>query len=126
MGTIATANAGVTGAHALGLIIGGRYGAAHGVPARDRAAGGHARVRARARAVRTGARRGLRRGRGSAADAFTQLVRDAGMATRLRDIGIPAADLGQIAAETATLPMMQNAPRAVDAAEIHSWLEAAW
>jgi alcohol dehydrogenase class IV len=48
------------------------------------------------------------------------------MATRLRDIGIPRADLADLAAQTATLPMMQNAPRAVDAAEIHSWLEAVW
>jgi alcohol dehydrogenase class IV len=48
------------------------------------------------------------------------------MATRLRDIGIPHADLTEIAAQTATLAMMQNAPRAVDAAEIHAWLEAVW
>jgi alcohol dehydrogenase class IV len=61
-----------------------------------------------------------------AADAFERLVREAGMATRLRDIGIPRADLADLAAQTATLPMMQNAPRAVDAAEIHSWLEAVW
>jgi alcohol dehydrogenase class IV len=63
---------------------------------------------------------------GSAADAFAELVRAAGMPTRLREIGIPQADLADIAAQTAPLAMMQNAPRAVDAAEIHAWLEAVW
>lgn len=126
MGTIATSNAGVTGAHAAGLIIGGRYGSPHGVPhaillpAVMRAFAPELAPHASVLAVALGS------GQGSAADAFERLVREAGMATRLRDIGIPAGDLAQIAAETATLPMMQNAPRAVDAAEIHSWLEAVW
>jgi len=59
-------------------------------------------------------------------EAFEELVRAAGMPTRLHDIGIPAADLESIAVQTATLAMMQNAPRAVEAAEIRSWLEAVW
>jgi alcohol dehydrogenase class IV len=126
MGTMATSNAGVTGAHAAGLIIGGRYGAPHGVPhaillppimrAFDTELEPHAPALANA----------LGAGAGSAAAAFEDLVRAGGMATRLRDIGIPHADLTEIAAQTATLPMMQNAPRAVDAAEIHAWLEAVW
>ena len=126
MGTIATGNAGVTGAHAFGLIAGGRYGSAHGVP--------HAIVlpavmRAFSPVLAPHAAAlnlALAADAQPAADAFERLVREAGMATRLRDIGIPRADLADLAAQTATLPMMQNAPRAVDAAEIHSWLEAVW
>jgi alcohol dehydrogenase class IV len=126
MGTMATSNAGVTGAHAVGLIVGGRYGSPHGVP--------HAIVlpaimRAFASELAPFAaalRAALAAGTDPAADAFERLVRDAGMATRLREAGIPHADLPDIAAQTATLPMMQNAPRAVAAAEIHSWLEAVW
>ena len=124
MGTIATANAGVTGAHAVGLIVGGLYGSPHGVPhaivlppimrAFAPELAPHAKALAEAFAVRDG----------SAAEGFERLVRDAGMATRLRDIGIPRGGLAQVAAQTAALPMMQNAPRPVDAAEIHAWLEA--
>jgi alcohol dehydrogenase class IV len=126
MGTMATSNAGVTGAHAAGLVIGGRYGAPHGVPhaillppimrAFETDLAPHSAALAVA----------LRTDDGSAADAFADLVREAGMATRLRDIGIPQAGLAEIAAQTATLPMMQNAPRTVGAAEIHAWLEAVW
>jgi alcohol dehydrogenase class IV len=126
MGTIATSNAGVTGAHAAGLIIGGRYGSPHGIP--------HAivlppimRAFEPELAPYAGAlTAALGAGSGSAAEGFERLVRDAGMATRLRDIGIPQADLAVIAVQTATVPMMQNVPRAVDAAEIHTWLEAVW
>jgi alcohol dehydrogenase class IV len=126
MGTIATSNAGVTGAHAVGLVVGGRYGSPHGVP--------HAIVlpsimRAFAPELAPQAKAladAFAVNEGSAAEAFEQLVRDAGMATRLRDIGIPHGDLAQVAAQTATIPMMQNAPRPVDAAEIHAWLEAVW
>jgi maleylacetate reductase len=126
MGTIATSNAGVTGAHAIGLIAGGRYGSPHGVP--------HAIVlppimRAFAAELAPHAAAlasALDAHDGSSAGAFEELVRKAGMATRLREIGIPQGDLADIAAHTALLPMMQNAPRAVDAAEIHTWLEAVW
>ena len=61
-----------------------------------------------------------------AVEAFEALVREAGMVTRVHEIGIPASDLPAIAAQTATLSMMQNFPRAVGTAEIHSWLEAVW
>jgi len=126
MGTIATSNAGVTGAHAIGLIVGGRYGSPHGVP--------HAIVlppimRAFATDLapyQTTLDAALSADGGDAAGAFERLVRDAGMASRLRDIGIPRAELPAVAAQTAALPMMQNVPRAVDAAEIHAWLEAVW
>lgn len=116
MGTIATSNAGVMGAHAIGLIVGGRYGSPHGVP--------HAIVLPpimRAFAPELAAHAEV-----PSPKAFEELVRAAGMPTRLRDIGIPAADLESIAEQTARLGMMQNAPRAVETAEICSWLEAVW
>lgn len=116
MGTLASSSAGVTAAHAAGLIIGGRYGTPHGVP--------HAillppvmRAFAAALAPHPGVPEPA---------AFADFVREAGLPGRLRDIGIPAADLHAIAAQTATLAMMQNLPRAVEAAEIHSWLESVW
>lgn len=116
MGTLASSSAGVTAAHAIGLVVGGRYGSPHGVP--------HAILlppvmRAFATALAPFAAV-------PAPAAFENLVREAGMATRLRDIGIPKADLPAIAAQTATLAMMQNLPRAVETAEIHSWLDAVW
>ena len=116
MGTLASSSAGVTAAHAIGLIVGGRYGSPHGVP--------HAILLPpvmRAFAAQLAPYPGV-----PAVAAFEALVREAGMATRLREIGIPAADLPAIAAETATIAMMQNLPRTVDTAEIHSWLEAVW
>lgn len=116
MGTIATSNAGVMGAHAIGLVIGGRYGSPHGVP--------HAIVLPpimRAFAGDLAPHAAV-----PGPEAFEELVRASGMATRLREIGIPAADLESIAVQTARLAMMQNAPRAVEAAEIRSWLEAVW
>jgi alcohol dehydrogenase class IV len=116
MGTLASSSAGVTAAHAIGLIVGGRYGSPHGVP--------HAILLPpvmRAFAPELAQHAGV-----PTVEAFEALVHEAGMATRLREIGIPASDLHAIAAQTAMLSMMQNFPRAVDTAEIHSWLEAVW
>jgi alcohol dehydrogenase class IV len=116
MGTVATSNAGVMAAHAIGLVAGGRYGSPHGVP--------HAIVLPPI--MRAFAHQLAPYAEVPSPDAFEELVRGAGMPTRLRDIGIPAADLESIAVQTATLAMVQNAPRAVEAAEIRSWLEAVW
>ena len=83
MGTLATSNAGVPGAHAIGLFVGGRYGSPHGVP--------HAIVLPpimRAFAGDLAPHAAV-----PAPEAFEELVRTAGMATRLREIGIPRGRL---------------------------------
>lgn len=127
MGTLATMNAGVAAVHALGLVIGGRYGIAHGIP--------HAMLlppvmRAfaaalepvepqleQALAVRSGE---------NTVDAFARLAAEAGLPMRLQAIGVERADFPDIARAAGALPIMRLSPRSVEAAEIMHWLEATW
>lgn len=127
MGTLATMNAGVSAVHAAGLVIGGRYNIAHGIP--------HAILMApvmRAFApelapllpqlsVALGAERGE-----DAIAAFERLSRAAGMPARLRDIDVREDDFTQIAEQSAALPIMTLTPRPVPTHEIRDWLVATW
>jgi alcohol dehydrogenase class IV len=127
MGTLATMNAGVSAVHAAGLVIGGRYNIAHGIP--------HAILMApvmRAFApvlapllpqltIALGAAGGE-----DAIAAFERISRDAGMPTRLRDIDVREADFTQIAEQSAALPIMTLTPRPVPTHEIRDWLVTTW
>jgi alcohol dehydrogenase class IV len=126
VGTMATASAGVSAVHAAGLIIGGRYGAAHGIP--------HAILlppvmRAFLPVLEPCLPQlaaAFESNPSAVVQEFERLAAQAGLQTRLRAIGVPRDDLGTIAAQTAVLGMMENAPRRVGADEIEGWLEEVW
>jgi alcohol dehydrogenase class IV len=126
MGTLATLGVGVSAVHAAGLIVGGRYGVAHGIP--------HAillppAMRAFLPALEPCMPRlasALGATTGTAVQEFERLAAQAGLQMRLSAIGVPREDLASIAEQTAALPLMQHAPRPVSAVEIRSWLEETW
>ncbi len=127
MGTLASMNAGVSAVHAVGLIIGGRYNIAHGIPHAIllptvmRAFGSDLEP------LRSELERALAATPGEdAGAAFERLARDAHLPVRLRDLHVRPDDFPQIAEESAVLPIMQFAPRPVDTAEIQQWLKALW
>lgn len=134
MSGVAAINSMVSLVHALGHIVGGRYGLQHGVshaillgPAMRvliavigddqqlvwQALGGPPGLDA-ANAGRESARR------------IDELVARLGLKTRLRELGIPAEDLGEIAAQALGDYMMINMPRAIALAEIEGLLREAW
>jgi alcohol dehydrogenase class IV len=127
MGTLATMNSGVSVVHAAGLVIGGRYGIAHGVP--------HAVLlphvmRAFADVLdpvreRLGGALGASGGE-EPATAFARLSASSGLPARLRAIRVPQAELPDIAQQTAGLAIMALAPRPVTTHELGAWLESAW
>jgi alcohol dehydrogenase class IV len=127
MGTLATMNAGVSVVHAAGLVIGGRYGIAHGVPHAVllphvmRAFGDALEpVRERLDAALAAS------GDEDTAAAFERLSASSGLPVRLRAIGVPQEDLPDIATQTAALAIMALAPRPVTTRELGVWLESAW
>lgn len=134
MSGIASINAMVSLVHALGHVVGGRYALQHGVS--------HAILLApamRRLLPAIGARQGLvlealgGDGAGDpdaagarAAERIAALVARLPLNGRLRELGIPAEELDEIA-ETATHDyMMANLPAPVSLAEIGALLRAAW
>ena len=63
----------------------------------------------------------------ASADAFEELLREAGAPTRLREFQIPESDLPEFAREEATRESSTPAAqRMSDAEELLAFLEAAW
>lgn len=130
MSTLATMNAEVSAVHALGSTIGGRYLLAHGLAhgllmapvmrALLPAAEGATAQLVRVLDLGDGA------GAKEAATAISQLVRELGVGPRLRDLGIPAADLDDLARQASRHTVMVNVPRPVSVAELRHWLEEVW
>jgi alcohol dehydrogenase class IV len=134
MSGIAAINSMVSVVHALGHIVGGKYGLQHGVShaillapsmrqmlpvigERQRyvleALGGDASMPA----DKAGA---------AAADRLRAFVAALPLNQRLRDLGIGAEELSDIATQGAKDYMMVNLPRAMPVAEIESLLHSAW
>jgi alcohol dehydrogenase class IV len=127
MGTLATMNAGVSVVHAAGLVIGGRYGIAHGVPHAvllPHVMRAFADVLEPVRA-RLDSALGVSAGE-DATTAFERLSASCGLPARLCAIGVPQEDLPGIAKQTAALAIMALAPRPVGTNELCVLLGAAW
>jgi alcohol dehydrogenase class IV len=126
MGTISAANAGVSVVHGVGLVIGGRYGIAHGIPHAILMAPAMHAFAGELADTNTALAAALGAADGDAVAAFDRLAAAAGLALSLRAIGVPQEDFSAIAEQAAALPIMQFAARTVAPAEIRSWLEARW
>lgn len=134
MSGIAAINSMVSIVHALGHIVGGKYGLQHGTshaimlaPAMRcmlpvigerqffvlQALGGPAC----ASADEAGA---------IAADLIEQLVAGLPLKQRLRDLGIPAEDLPDIASQASHDYMMTNSPRPMEVPEIAALVQSVW
>jgi alcohol dehydrogenase class IV len=134
MSGMAAINAMVSVVHAVGHIVGGRYGLQHGVshaillaPAMRlllpivgddqklliEALGGSSRGPSQADAT-------------EAATIMSSFVRSLPLKQRLRDLGIPEADLAEIAQLTMSDYMMANLPRPMAESEVRTLLQSAW
>jgi alcohol dehydrogenase class IV len=134
MSGMAAINAMVSVVHAVGHIVGGRYGLQHGVshaillaPAMRlllpivgddqklliEALGGSSRGPSQADAT-------------EAATIMSSFVRSLPLKQRLRDLGIPEADLAEIAQLTMSDYMMANLPRPMTESEVCTLLQSAW
>jgi alcohol dehydrogenase class IV len=117
---VAVDNAMASLVHAVGHVAGGRYGLAHGVA--------HAILLAPA--LRLFAPVLGDDGRGSVcqamADDVAALLATLPLPRRLRDAGVPAADLDAIAAAAVRDHMIAYTPRPVTEAEMRELLQAVW
>ena len=134
MSGMAAINAMVSVVHAVGHIVGGRYGLQHGVshaillaPAMRlllpivgddqklliEALGGSSRGPSLADAT-------------EAATIMSSFVRSLPLKQRLRDLGIPEAELAEIAQLTMSDYMMANLPRPMAEREVRTLLQSAW
>ena len=115
---VAADNAMASLVHALGHVFGGRYGLPHGVP--------HAMLLAPALRLLLPALAEPVPGGEALADAVAALLGVLPLPRRLREAGIPAADLPAIAAAAMRDHMMAYTPRPVTEAEVLAVLGAAW
>jgi alcohol dehydrogenase class IV len=117
---LAVDNAMASLVHAVGHVAGGRYGLAHGV----------AHGILLAPALRLFAPVLGDDGRGSVcqamADDVAALLATLPLPRRLRDAGVPAADLDAIAAAAVRDHMIAYTPRPVTEAEMRELLQAVW
>ena len=119
----ALGKSGLALAHAMAQAVGGRYGLPHGalnaicLPAALRF---NAEVAGDALA-----RLGDALGSENPAGRVEELARLAGY-TRLRDVGVPEADLGALAAATAARPGAQANPRRATPADIEALFRSVW
>ncbi|MBI4012576.1 MAG: iron-containing alcohol dehydrogenase, partial [Candidatus Rokubacteria bacterium] len=115
---VAADNAMASLVHALGHVFGGRYGLPHGVP--------HAMLLAPALRLLLPALAEPVPGGEALADAVAALLEALPLPRRLREAGIPAADLPAIAAAAMRDHMIAYTPRPVTEAEVLAVLDAAW
>jgi alcohol dehydrogenase class IV len=135
MASMAALNAMASLVHAIGHVVGGRYGLQHGIS--------HAILLAPAMRLllpvigdehnllcdaltRANSARRADRSAVSAADAMAKLVRHLPLPQRLREVGVQASELTEIASETMSDYMMANLPRPVSQAEVVALLQQAW
>jgi alcohol dehydrogenase class IV len=104
--------------HALGHVFGGRYGLPHGVP--------HAVLLAPALRLMLPAVGEPIPGTEGLAGDLAALLAGLPLPQRLREAGVPAADLPAIAAAAMRDHMIAYTPRPVAEAEVLAVLEAAW
>jgi alcohol dehydrogenase class IV len=126
MSTLAAMNAEVSVAHALGSAVAARYLLPHGVPqalllpivmADLLPPAGLPLLDDAVAAAPAGADAPARIG---------ALVQGLGVGPRLRDLGVPEADLPALAEEAARHTLLVHAPRPITPAELSGWLGAAW
>jgi alcohol dehydrogenase class IV len=130
MSGIAAINSMVSVVHALGHIVGGRYGLQHGVshaillaPAMRRfmpVLGDRAGLVAEAMGGKGGG------GADTAADLMTGLIARLPLKRQLRELGIPSEDLADIAEQAAHDYMMANVPIPTPIPEIEALIRMAW
>jgi alcohol dehydrogenase class IV len=113
---VAVDNAMASLVHAVGHVAGGRYGLAHGVAHGMLLAPA---LRLFAPALDDGVCASL-------ADDVAALLGTLPLPRRLRDAGVPAADLDAIAAAAVQDHMIAYTPRPVTEAEVRGLLEAVW
>jgi alcohol dehydrogenase class IV len=129
MSFLATRLGEVSAVHALGLVIGARYGLPHGIP--------HAILLGPALGaflplIGAGAQPALAALAGEEGEAddparlVAALMEELGAEARLRAYGVPRDDLPAIADEAVGHVMMANTPRPVAAAELLDWLATVW
>ncbi|HTW89175.1 MAG TPA: iron-containing alcohol dehydrogenase family protein [Candidatus Binataceae bacterium] len=133
MSGVAAINSMVSVVHALGHIVGGRYGLQHGVshsillaPAMRRfmpVLG--ERQRLVLEAMGAEAISGVDEA-GAAADLMTRLIARLPLKRQLRDLGIPSSELAEIAQQAAHDYMMANVPIPTSIGEIEALLRMAW
>ncbi|HXP30535.1 MAG TPA: iron-containing alcohol dehydrogenase family protein [Stellaceae bacterium] len=133
MSGIASVNAMASIVHALGHIVGGRYALQHGVshaillaPAMRLLLPVLGERQAWALEALGGDARGSADAAGAAAEQMEKFVAGLPLKRRLRDLGIPATELPEIAALAMHDYMMGNLPRPMSAAEVEALLHAAW
>lgn len=116
---VAVDNAMASLVHAIGHVAAGRYGLAHGIV--------HGLLLAPALRLFLPAIRDDAGGSSEAlADDVAALLALLPLPQRLRDAGIPAADLDAVAAATLSDHMIAYTPRPVGAGEVRAMLDAAW
>lgn len=134
MASMAALNAMASLVHAIGHIVGGRYGLQHGIS--------HAILLAPAMrlllpvigseqslvcdALTGGSAGQVDRSHASAADLIDQLVGRLPLPRRLRDVGVAASELSDIAGETMSDYMMANLPKQVAQPQVLALLQQAW
>jgi alcohol dehydrogenase class IV len=117
---VAVDNAMASLVHAVGHVAGGRYGLPHGVAHGILLAPA---LRLLAPALGDDGQGGVTAG---LADAVAALLARLPLPPRLRDAGVPAADLDAIAAAAVRDHMMAYTPRPVREAEVRALLQDAW
>jgi alcohol dehydrogenase class IV len=122
-----SSRAGSGASHGIGYILGGRYGVHHGhsscvmLPHVLRWNEKTTADRQKNLAIAMG------RANMSAADAVAELIKDLGLPSRLRDVGIQEPQLAAIAEEAAKHPVVLSNPRPVTGSgDVLEILRAAW
>jgi alcohol dehydrogenase class IV len=116
---VAADNAMASFVHAVGHVVGGRYGLPHGVV--------HGILLAPAlRLLLPALGEAAPPAADGLADAVLALLAALPLPQRLRDAGVPAADLPAVASAALGDHMIAYTPRPVSEAEVRSLLEAAW
>lgn len=134
MSGVAAINSMVSIVHALGHIVGGRYGLQHGVshaillaPAMRRfmpVLGDRGRLVLEAMGGKGAS--GVDEAAAAAANLMTGLIARLPLKQRLRDLGIPSGDFAEIAEQAAHDYMMANVPIPTSIPEIEALLRMAW
>lgn len=116
---VAVDNAMASLVHAIGHVVGGRYGLTHGIV--------HGLLLPPAlRLFLPAIRDDVGGNPESLADDVAALLAALPLPQRLRDTGIPAADLDAVSAATLSDHMIAYTPRPVSSAEVRAMLDAAW
>jgi maleylacetate reductase len=120
-----SSRAGSGASHGIGYILGGRYGVHHG----------HSSCVMLPHVLRWNEKTTAERqnklastiGKPNLADAVAELIKDLGLPSRLRDVGITEAQLPAIAEEAAKHPTVLSNPRPITGtADVLEILRAAW